>query len=76
MILYLLLGFFMATIGLAILNGIGEIISAIIELIKAAISVKIMKYNQEINRLNNSMEKSNTRAIGFATTFEEEEEYE
>lgn len=45
MILYLLLGFFMATIGLAILNGIGEIISAIIELIKAAISVKIMKYN-------------------------------
>lgn len=76
MILYLLLGFFLATIGLAILNGISETINAITELIKAAISVKIMKYNEQINRLNNSMEKSSTRAIGFATTFEEEEEYE
>lgn len=46
MILYLLLGFFLATIGLAILNGISETINAITELIKAAISVKIMKYNE------------------------------
>lgn len=40
------------------------------ELLKARIGVKILKYNEEIEARTR---QKDIRAIGFATTFEEEE---
>lgn len=74
MILYLILGFIIATIGFTLLNGLSDILSVLVELIKAIISLKIVQCNVAINKLNNSIEKNTTRVIGFNTTFEEEEE--
>lgn len=76
MIHYLILGFLLATIGMTVLNCIGEIISAITELIKALISVGIMSCNAKINKLTPQEEESKTRAIGFAINSIEEDEDE
>lgn len=78
MIVYLIIGFLLATIGMTILNCVGELISVITELIKAHISVGIMTCNDKIDKLHSSQEETNTRAraIGFATTFEEDEEHD
>lgn len=76
-ILYIIIGFLLATAGSALLNGITDIISALAELFKALISVQIVKCNVAISKLNESLEaKTRVRPIGFATTIEEEEEYE
>lgn len=74
-VFYIIIGFLLATAGSALLNGITDIISAISELLKALISVQIVKCNVAISKLNESMEtKPIVRQIGFATTIEEEEE--
>ena len=73
-ILYIIIGFLLATAGSALINGLTDIISAFAELIKALISVQIVKCNVAISKLNESLEvKSTMRPIGFVTTIEEEE---
>lgn len=54
--------------------GLSELISTFIEFLKAKLSVKIVECNIRINELNNNMQETYTRVIGFATTSEEEEE--
>lgn len=76
-ILYILIGFLLATAGGALINGLTDIISALTELLKAIISVQIVKCNVAISKLNESLEaKTRVRPIGFATTIEEEEDYD
>lgn len=75
MIFYFLIGFISGVVGIPLLGGLADIISTLCEFIKALISIKIVECNVKINKLNNSVDKP-TRAIGFATTIEEEEDYE
>lgn len=75
MVYYLILGFLLATIGMTVLNCVGELISAITELIKAVISVGIMSCNAKIAKLT-PQEETKTRAIGFAINSIEEDEDE
>lgn len=67
-------GVILATIGMTALNSIGELMTGATELVKAKISIKLIEYNNEIERLQNEQHPSETRAIGFATTFKEDEE--
>jgi hypothetical protein len=60
MIKYLILGGVLATFGVSMLEAITDLIVTFIELLKALISVQIMKCNAKIT------EPENTRAIGFA----------
>lgn len=45
MVEYLILGFLFATLGMSLLNGLCEIISALFELLKTFIGVQIVKHN-------------------------------
>lgn len=73
MIIYIIIGFLLATVGITVLNCVVDLISAITELAKAHIGLHIVKCNTEIEKLNSSQEGM-SRAIGFATTFQEDEE--
>lgn len=75
MIFYIVVGLIFATIGITLLNCICDILSGITELIKSKINLKIVKNNNVINQINNGNEPQR-RAIGFATTDEEEDAYE
>ena len=68
----ILIGVLLITVGATLLNSISEIISAITELIKANINERIVRHNVAINKLS----EGETKAIGFATTYEEEDEHE
>lgn len=70
----ILIGVLLITVGTTLLNSISEIISAITELIKANINERIVHHNVEIDKLNKG--ETHSRAIGFATTYEEEDEHE
>ena len=65
-------GFLFATIGYTLLNSICELLISVTELIKANINEKIVHHNVIINELTG--EECHTRAIGFATTCEEEDD--
>ena len=72
--LYLIIGFAIGAIGIALINSLNEIIAALTEWIKAAIGVKVTKCNVDMNKLvKDSEDESPVRAIGFATNFEEDE---
>lgn len=70
----ILIGVLLITVGATLLNSISEIISAIIELIKANINERIVRHNVAINKLSEG--ETQSRAIEFATTYEEEDEHE
>lgn len=70
----ILIGVLLITVGATLLNSISEIISAIIELIKANINERIVRHNVVINKLSEG--ETHSRVIGFATTYEEEDEHE
>ena len=70
----ILIGVLLITVGATLLNSISEIISAIKELIKANINERIVRHNVTINKLSEG--ETHSRAIGFATTFEEEDDHE
>ena len=64
---YVIIGFLLATIIPTVVNGICDIFSALVELIKGAINVRIIKYN-------NIITESSNRVIGFAINSEEDED--
>ena len=70
----ILIGVLLITVGATLLNSISEIISAVTELIKANINERIVRHNVTINKLSEG--ETHSRAIGFATTFEEEDDHE
>ena len=70
----IIIGVLLITVGATLLNSISEIISAITELIKANINERIVRHNVAINKLSEG--ETQSRAIGFATTYEEEDEHE
>lgn len=70
----ILIGVLLITVGATLLNSISEIISAITELIKANINERIVRHNVAINKLSEG--ETHSRAIGFATIYEEEDEHE
>lgn len=70
----ILIGVLLITVGATLLNSISEIISAITELIKANINERIVRHNVAINKLSEG--ETQSRVIGFATTYEEEDEHE
>lgn len=76
MIICLLIGFFIGTVGLSLLNCVCTIAETTTELIKAKISVHIVECNVTMNKLNRETEEDTVRAIGFATYDEEEDEDE
>lgn len=74
MIYYLLIGFVIGIVGINLLAGIGEIITAICDLIKAKITMRIAKTNIKITEYNaQALEGGPIRAIGFDIGTEEEE---
>lgn len=70
----ILIGVLLITVGATLLNSISEIISAITELIKANINERIVRHNVAINKLSEG--ETQSKAIEFATTYEEEDEHE
>lgn len=70
---YLILGFLLATIGCTILNGLCEVASTLFEWIKTIIALRIVKNNVKINDLQQSLEETQTRAIGFTADWEEDD---
>ena len=66
----ILIGVLLITVGATLLNSISEII----ELIKVNINERIVRHNVAINKLSEG--ETQSRAIGFATTYEEEDEHE
>lgn len=68
-------GFICATVGITIAASVSDIISTATELLKAFLGSKIVKYNQDIDSAI-SPPPQETRAIGFNTTFEQEEDEE
>lgn len=70
----ILIGVLLITVGATLLNSISEIISAITKLIKANINERIVRHNVAINKLSEG--ETQSRAIGFATIYEEEDEHE
>lgn len=70
----ILIGVLLITVGATLLNSISEIISAVTELIKANINERIVRHNVTINKLSEG--ETHSRAIGFATTLEEEDDHE
>lgn len=70
----ILIGVLLITVGATLLNSISEIISAITELIKANINERIVRHNVAINKLSEG--ETHSRAIGSATTYEEEDDHE
>ena len=73
-LLYILLGVLLITVGTTLLTSVTEIISALTELVKANINERIVRHNVAINKLSEG--ETHSRAIGFATTYEEEDEHE
>lgn len=63
----ILIGVLLITVGATLLNSISEIISA-------NINERIVRHNVAINKLSEG--ETQSRAIGFATTYEEEDEHE
>lgn len=59
---YFLFGFLLATLGLSLLESLTNIITGVTELIISMINVKIVKYNQDIQKLSS---KTETQVIGF-----------
>lgn len=68
----LIKGFILGFIGLTILDSLKEVICSVLEWIKSIFNIKIAKNNKEMSKFME--EQTSTRAIGFATTFEEDEE--
>ena len=75
---YLLIGFLIGILGVPVLDRLVDLISTIIELLKAKISEKIVECNVKINELKDGTQNTHTRVIGFTTTpnKEKEEDYE
>lgn len=71
MIIYLIIGFLLATIGMTILNCLGDLIVSVTDLIKAYIGIKIIKCNKAIED-----KEEKIGPIGFDTTFKEDENNE
>lgn len=72
--LYLIIGFVIGALGIALINFLNEIIAAVTEWIKSEIGVKVTKCNVDMNKMvKDSEDTPPTRAIGFATNFEEDE---
>ena len=67
-------GFILGFVGLTILDSLKDVICAVLEWIKSIFNIKSATNNKEMNKFVE--EETDTRAIGFATTFEEDEEIE
>lgn len=68
-----ILGVLAGTLGITILESLQEIIATFGELIKGKMGVQIVKYNEKMAKATNN---EPMRAIGFATTIEENEDEE
>lgn len=73
MILYLLIGFLLASLGTTIIDNLCIILNNLTELLKAKIAVSIMKCNAIIDELQ-SKPDSDLKIIGFTTTTSEKDE--
>jgi hypothetical protein len=73
---YFILGFFLATLGVTILESVCEILSFVVELVKAKISTKIAEYNSVISSLSDNRDSENTHVIGFRIEPKDSEEEE
>lgn len=73
---YFILGFFLATLGVTILESVCEILSFVVELVKAKISTKIAEYNSVISSLSDNRDSENTHVIGFHIEPKDSEEEE
>ena len=62
-LIYILIGFLLATIGYTIIDSFCEIIVYAVALYKAKMNFKITKYNTEINNLTT---QEQTTLIGFS----------
>jgi hypothetical protein len=68
MLKYLILGAVLSILGIPLLSSITELIITYIELLKARISVKIVKCNAKLES------NEDIRVIGFATSEEDRED--
>lgn len=73
---YFILGFFLATLGVTILESVCEILSFVVELVKTKISTKIAEYNSVISSLSDNRDSENTHVIGFRIEPKDSEEEE
>lgn len=73
MLNYLILGFLLATLGCTLINELCEIISVLFEWAKTAVALKIVKHNITIEDLQAKSETTETRAIGFGASWEEDD---
>lgn len=73
----LLTGYVITALVLVAVDGIGGIFSSATELARTSIDLRTAKKQVEINKLAASLEEQgSTKAIGFAYTSEEEDNYE
>ena len=58
------MGFLLGTIGITIVDAICQIITYLLELIKASLNVKITKYNKIVHQMHEE-EETKAPVIGF-----------
>ena len=71
---YFLFGITFVTIIIPVLEEISQIIITLLELVKGKITIPITKMNSTIKKIANEEEPYETRAIGFTSSFDEEED--
>ena len=71
---YFILGLIVATLGMTILESASDIITFVVELVKAKISTKIAEYNSIISALSDNKQTENNHVIGFRIEEERGEE--
>ena len=72
-LIYIIIGAILATIGLSLLNEITELMVLVFELLKAHLAVRISKLNTEVLKEQNQ-ENDIPKVIGFTIPNEEEED--
>lgn len=70
----LITGIILGALGITVFSCVGQLASSLTELAKSRINIEILKSNIQLDKMSNCQEQTSTRAIGFATTFEEDEE--
>ena len=69
------MGFLLGTIGITIVDAICQIITYLLELIKASLNVKITKYNKIVHQMHEE-EEIKAPVIGFHIPTEGDEDFE
>ena len=69
------MGFLLGTIGITIVDAICQIITYLLELIKASLNVKITKYNKIVHQIHEE-EETKAPVIGFHIPTEGDEDFE